>query len=226
MTDTISSTPEPPRPQPGSEPLRQQQRFRLPAPQSSTTGNSGDRLAARPTNTNQSPLARSGSASNGGGGSASTGRPGASGPPRPGSSQAGSSQAQGSRTTMTPPEGRYGEKGGMSRPRKAGLGVVGLAVLGGVGGYIAWQMSHTAVQGTVTSFNATTATSVIVTFEVDKPADKSATCTLVAVDGHGTVIGTASVPILSGRAKNVQTYTLQTTTTANSVSVQTCKLTG
>lgn len=127
---------------------------------------------------------------------------------------------------MTPPEGRYGEKRGMSRPRKVGLGVVGLAILGGVGGYIAWQMSHPAVQGTVTSFSATTATSVIVTFEVDKPSDKSATCTLVAVDGHGAVVGTASVPILSGRAKNVQTYTLQTTTTANTVEVQTCKLTG
>lgn len=219
MTDTISSTPEPPRPQPGSEPLRQQQRFRLPDPQSAKTGNSGDRLAARPTNT-QSPFARSGPASSDGG-SGPAGRPGAPGSPRPDGSRPDSS-----RTAMTRPEGRYGEKGGMSRPRKAGLGIVGLAVLGGVGGYIAWQMSHPAIQGTVTSFNAATATSVIVTFEVDKPADKSATCVLVAVDGHGSVVGTASVPILSGRAKNVQTYTLQTTTTANTVTVQTCKLTG
>jgi hypothetical protein len=223
MTDTISSTPEPPRPQPGSEPLRQQQRFRLTDPQSTTTGNTGDRPAAQ-SNNPQTPFARSGPAASGGG-PASAGRPGAAGSPRPGSSQAGGSQAQGSRTAMTPPEGRYGEKRGMSRPRKVGLGVVGLAILGGVGGYIAWQMSHPAVQGTVTSFNATTATSVIVTFEVDKPSDKTATCTLVAVDGHGTVVGAASVPILSGRAKNVQTYTLQTTTTANTVEVQTCKLT-
>ena len=224
MTDTISSTPEPPRPQPGSEPLRPQQRFRLPAPQSSTTGNTGDRPAAQPTNP-QSPFARSGPAASGGG-PASAGRPGAPGSPRPGGSQPGGSPAQGPRTASTPPEGRYGEKRGMSRPRKVGLGIVGLAILGGVGGYVAWQMSHPAVQGTVTSFNATTATSVIVTFEVDKPSNKSATCTLVAVDGHGAVVGTASVPILSGRAKNVQTYTLQTTTTANTVEVQTCKLTG
>ncbi|HZP50775.1 DUF4307 domain-containing protein [Actinocrinis sp.] len=213
MTDTISSTPEPPRPQPGSEPLRPQQRFRLPDPQSSATGNTGDRPATQPANP-QTPFARAAAAS--GGGTTQGGRPGAP----------GSARLDSSRTAMTPPEGRYGEKGGMSGPRKVGLGVVGLAVLGGVGGYIAWQLSHPDIQGTVTSFNATTATSVIVTFEVDKPADKSATCTLVAVDGHGAVVGTASVPILSGRAKNVQTYTLQTTTTANTVTVQTCKLTG
>lgn len=214
MTDTISSTPEQPRPQPGSEPLRPQQRFRLPDPQSSAAGNTGDRPAAQPANP-QTPFARAGATSSGGG-TAQAGRPGAPGPARPDSSRA----------AMTPPDGRYGEKGGMSRPRKVGLGVVGLAVLGGVGGYIAWQLSHPDIQGTVTSFNATTATSVIVTFEVDKPTDKSATCVLVAVDGHGSVVGTASVPILSGRAKNVQTYTLQTTTTANTVTVQTCKLTG
>jgi hypothetical protein len=183
--------------------LRPQQRFRLPDPQSST-GISGNKPTNQPTRQPadaraQQPLAR-------------TGAPGS---PRP----------DAARTATTPPAGRYGEKPGMSRPRKVGLGVVGLAILGGVGGYIAWEMSHPAIQGTVTGFNATSATSVIVTFEVDKPADKSATCTLVAVDGHGAVIGTASVPILAGRAKNVQTYTLQTTTTANTVTVQTCKLT-
>lgn len=215
MTDTTSSTPEQPRHQPGSEPSRPQQRFRLPNPQADAAGGV-DQTAARPGNPTQfrnpaPPQARPGAAPNGLG-SAATARPGAARP-------------DGSLTAMTPPEGRYGEKRGMSRPRKIGLGVVGLAVLGGVGGYIAWQMSNPTIQGTVTGFNATSATSVIVTFEVDKPADKSATCTLVAVDGHGDVIGTASVPILSGRAKNVQTYTLQTTTTANTVTVQSCKLT-
>ncbi len=196
MTDTTSSTPESSRPQPGPESSRPQQRFRLPDPQSPAKAGGGSQAA--PQTKSAPPPTRP-----------------APGPPRP----------QSTLTATTPPDGRYGEKRGMSRPRKIGLGVVGIAVLGGVGGYIAWEMSHTAVQGTVTGFNATSATSVIVTFEVDKPADKSATCTLVAMDGHGSVIGTASVPILSGRAKNVQTYTLQTTTTANTVTVQTCKLT-
>jgi hypothetical protein len=127
---------------------------------------------------------------------------------------------------MTPPEGRYGgEKRGMSMPRKVGLAATGLVILGGVAGYIGWQQANPTIQGTVTSFNATSSTSVSVTFEVDKPADKSATCTLVATDVHNSVIGSAAVPILAGRAKNVQSYTLQTTTTANTVVVQNCSLT-
>lgn len=194
MTDTMSSTPESPRPQPGSEQARPQQRFRLPGAQPSAAG--VNQAAARPTGRQSPPL-----------------RPSA----RPASPNGPAYAAA--------PDGRYGEKQGMSRSRKMGLGIVGLALLGGVGGYIAWQLSHPTIQGTVTSFNATSATSVLVTFEVDKPADKNATCTLEAIDGKGSVIGTASVPILSGRAKNVQTYTLQTTTTANTVSVQNCKLT-
>lgn len=186
MTDTMSSTPEPPRPQPGSEHSRPQQRFRLPGAQPTATG--GVKQA----------------------------------PDRPVGQQPPPSRPAARPAT---PDGRYGEKKGMSRSRKTTLGIAGLVVLGGVGGYVAWQLSHPTIQGTVTSFNATSATSVLVTFEVDKPADKNATCTLEAMDGKGAVIGTASVPILSGRAKNVQTYTLQTTTTANTVTVQSCKLT-
>ncbi|MBS2962472.1 DUF4307 domain-containing protein [Actinocrinis puniceicyclus] len=188
MTDTIGSTPEPPRPQPSP---RAQQRFRLPGEQAG---------APRPA----------------------AARPGVTSTATSGTSM--SARGDGSLRAMTPPEGRYGEKRGMSRPRKLGLAAAGLVLLGGVAGYVGWEMSHPPIQGTVTSFNAST-TSVVVTFEVDKAQDKTATCTLVAVDQRGAVVGAASVPILSGRAKNVQTYTLQTTNTANTVTVQSCKLT-
>ncbi len=196
MTDTIGSTPQqPPRPQPGSQP--QPPRFRLPEPQQT------------PQSSQQQPT--SGLAPN---------RPTA---PRP-VADAGPA-SPGSLNAMTPPlEGRYGEKRGMSTPRKIGLAATGLAILGGVAGYIGWEQSHPTIQGTVTSFNASS-TSVVVTFEVDKPADKSATCTLDAEDIHRTVVGSAAVPILAGRAKNVQSYTLQTTSTANTVIVQSCSLT-
>jgi hypothetical protein len=149
-------------------------------------------------------------------------RPAGSTPPAP--RPADDRANPGSLNAMTPPEGRYGEKRGMSTPRKIGLAATGLVILGGVAGYIGWQQSHPAIQGIVTSFNASN-TSVLVTFEVDKPADKSATCTLNAQDVHGTVVGSASVPVLAGRAKNVQSYTLQTTSTANTVIVQSCSLT-
>jgi hypothetical protein len=206
MTDTIGSTPQPPQPpqpQPGSEPARAP-RFRLPEPQQQSGGQ------AQPV---PPPLPRPAAVR-----------------PNPGQAQGqsqgpGQGQRRDTPNAMTPPpEGRYGEKRGMSTPRKIGLAATGLAILGGVAGYIGWQMSHPAIQGTVTGYNATS-TSVVVTFEVDKPADKSATCTLVAEDVHRAVIGSASVPVLAGRAKNVQSYTLKTTSTANTVIVQSCSLT-
>jgi len=200
MTDTIGSTPTPPRPQPGSEPVFPA-RYRLPESQDSVTD------AAQ--------SARSSNAASRSGGTAA----------RDAIGQGRSARTDSSLTAMTPPEGRYGEKRGMSMPRKVGLAATGLVILGGVAGYIGWEQANPTIQGTVTSFNAATSTSVVVTFEIDKPADKSATCTLAAEDVHGAVIGSASVPILSGRAKNVQSYTLQTTSTANTVIVQSCSLT-
>ena len=202
MTDTIGSTPQPSRPEPGSEPGRSP-RFRLPEPPQG----SEDQAASQPT---RPPLLAP--------------RVTATAPrgivPR-GAASGLDSQLK----AMTAPEGRYGaERRGMSMPRKIGLVVIGLVILGGVAGYIGWQQANPTIQGTVTKFNAS-GTSVQVTFEVDKPADKSATCMLVAEDVHGSVIGSAAVPILPGRAKNVQSYTLQTTVTANTVIVQTCQLT-
>ena len=195
MTDTVGSTPQPPRPQPGSQPSQQPPRFRLPEPQQPQPSSAGlgfsAAQAARPSTLQSGPADA----------------------PNPGALNA-----------MTPPDGRYGEKRGMSTPRKIGLAATGLVILGGVAGYIGWEQSHPTIQGTVTSFNASD-TSVVVTFEVDKPSDKSATCTLDAEDVHGAVVGSASVPILAGRAKNVQSYTLQTTSTANTVIVQSCSLT-
>src|SRR5947209_18410696 len=97
MTDTISSTPEPSRPQPGSEPLRSQQRFRLSDAQSSNTGKAGDRPATEPNNP-QTPFAQAAAAPSGGGAGAA-GRPGAPGSPRP----------DGARTRIQPQESRSRE---------------------------------------------------------------------------------------------------------------------
>lgn len=197
MTDTIGSTPQPSRPQPGSEPARPS-RFRLPEPQQEPAVEAASQPAR---STLPAP------------------RPAAAAP-------RGAAGLDSSLKAMTPPDGRYGEKrGGMSMPRKIGLAATGLVILGGVAGYIGWEQANPTIQGTVTRFDASNSTSVVVTFEVDKPADKSATCTLVAEDVHGAVIGSVAVPILPGRAKNVQSYTLQTTSTANTVIVQSCSLT-
>lgn len=203
MTETIGSTPTPPRPQHGSEPTRPA-RFRLPEPQQDQVGEAASQ-PARPTMSAPRPTATV---------------------PRAAATPRATAKADGPLTAMTTPDGRYGERrGGMSMPRKIGLAVTGLIILGGVAGYIGWQQANPTIQGTVTSFSATTSNTVVVTFEIDKPADKSAQCELVAEDTHGAAIGSASVPILAGRAKNVQSYTLQTTSTANTVIVQSCSLT-
>lgn len=121
-------------------------------------------------------------------------------------------------------QNRYGARRGMSRGRKIGLGVVGLVILGSVAGYIGWEQSHPAIQGTVLKFTAQT-DSVAVTFEVDKAATKTATCTLQALDTHGAVVGSVAVQIPAGRGTNVMSYTLSTTSEANTVQVASCQVT-
>jgi hypothetical protein len=118
---------------------------------------------------------------------------------------------------------RYATAPRMSRARKISLGIVGLAILCGVVGYIGWQQANPPIQGTVVSFSAS-ADSVAVVFEVDKTANSAATCTLQAEDVSGDVIGSATVQIPSGRAQNDVSYNLSTTQTANTVIVESCSL--
>jgi hypothetical protein len=197
MTDTIGSTPQQPsRSQSGPEPTRSG-RFRLPEPELE----SADAGAAQPTRSTRSAF-------------------------RSASAQRAEAEAESQLKAAAALDERYGKKrGAASAVRKVGLVVIGLLILGGVVGYIGWQQANPTIQGTVTKFVPASDNSVVVTFEVDKPANRNATCTLAAEDVHGTVIGTAAVPIMAGREKNVQDYTLKTTTAVNTVIVQSCSLT-
>ncbi|HEY3871272.1 MAG TPA: DUF4307 domain-containing protein [Actinocrinis sp.] len=121
---------------------------------------------------------------------------------------------------------RYGApRRGMSKARKITLALVGLGVLGGVAGYIGWEQANPAIQGTVLSYNIT-GNSVTATFEIDKGANQSATCVLAALDIKANIIGSATVDVPSGRAKNLMSYTLQATGTINTVEVESCTITG
>jgi hypothetical protein len=123
------------------------------------------------------------------------------------------------------PENRYGApRGGMSRARKIGLGATGLMILAGVVGYIGWQQANPAITGTVLSYSAGN-NNVSVTFEVDKPSAKTASCTIAAEDVHNNVVGSIDVQVPAGRGKNVMSYVLSTTGTPNTVIVQSCALT-
>ena len=126
-----------------------------------------------------------------------------------------------------PDPDRYGGgRGGMSRTRKITLGIVGLAILGGVVGYIGWEQANPPIQGTVISY-APTAGGVEITFEVDKSASMTATCVLAVEDYQGNVIGTATVEVPAGRAKSVQVYTVAVTgngtASVNTAVVQSCQ---
>ena len=116
---------------------------------------------------------------------------------------------------------RYGRKRGMSTPRKIGLGVIGLAILCGVAGYIAYENANPPIQGTVISYQVA-GDSVDVTFEVDKSSGSTATCTLQALDVHADVVGSVNVQIPAGRSKNVMSYTVSTTSAPAEVEVSSC----
>jgi hypothetical protein len=116
---------------------------------------------------------------------------------------------------------RYGVKRGMSRTRKILLAVFGLAVLGGVVGYIAWNEANPAIQAEVVSYSVN-GTSINVTFQVNKAADQRVECTIQAQDVHGSVIGSANVVVPSGRAEEDMVYTVNTTGTPNTAVVSSC----
>jgi hypothetical protein len=121
---------------------------------------------------------------------------------------------------------RYGApRRRMSAARKISLGVVGVAILGGVVGYIGWEQSNPPIQGTVISYAPTAGgDGVSVTFEVDKSAGSAADCVLDVEDVKGNVIGTATVQVPAGRAKSVQVYTVETTGSVNTAEVESCQI--
>jgi hypothetical protein len=116
---------------------------------------------------------------------------------------------------------RYGLKRGMSRTRKILLAVFGLALLGGVVGYIAWNEANPKIQAEVISYTVN-GTSINVTFQVNKSADQRVECTIQAQDVHGSVIGSANVVVPSGRAEEDMVYTVNTTGTPNTAQVSSC----
>jgi type IV secretory pathway TrbF-like protein len=116
---------------------------------------------------------------------------------------------------------RYGVKRGMSRTRKILLAVFGLALLGGVVGYIAWNEANPKIQAEVISYTVN-GTSINVTFQVNKSADQRVECTIEALDTHGSVIGSANVVVPSGRAQEDMVYTVNTTGTPNTAEVPSC----
>ncbi|MEO7236650.1 MAG: DUF4307 domain-containing protein [Lapillicoccus sp.] len=105
------------------------------------------------------------------------------------------------------------------------------AVAGGVVGLVAavliswWTLRNESqrVSATTVAYKVVDDTSVTVSFDVSRPPGLAVTCTIRAMDGHFTAVGSATVPIPSTGDQVVhQESTVRTTTRAVTGVVQDC----
>jgi hypothetical protein len=101
-------------------------------------------------------------------------------------------------------------------------GVVGLvaAVLFGI---VTFRNEGQRISATTVAYTVESDTSVAVSFDVSRPPGTAVTCTIRALDGHFTAVGSASVPIPVTDAQVVhEKATVRTTTRAVTGVVQDC----
>jgi hypothetical protein len=118
-------------------------------------------------------------------------------------------------------EQRYGRKRTLSEHQKYALIALAL-VLGTLASYLVFRNSEQAIQSANGNFQVTSNTSVIVSFEVDKPVSWTVTCAVRARNAIGEEIGRHPVTIGPGKHVNKVTYTLTTTDRAVTGEVEDC----
>ncbi len=105
------------------------------------------------------------------------------------------------------------------------------SVAGGVVGLVAalvfgwWTLRNEGqrISATTVGYRVVDDTSVFVAFDVSRPPGLAVTCTIRAMDGHFTAVGSASVPIpATGDQVVHQESTVRTTTRAVTGVVQDC----
>jgi hypothetical protein len=120
---------------------------------------------------------------------------------------------------------RYGRSPSPSRRRLAVLAVV--VVVAAALGWFAWAAwsGRAAATGTDVGFVVVDDGTVRVTFDVTKPKDRGATCTIRALDSGFAVVGTVQVQVpASGRSVVRQTSTVRTTNRATTGGVESCSV--
>jgi hypothetical protein len=101
-------------------------------------------------------------------------------------------------------------------------GLVGL-VVAVLFGFLALRNEGQRISATTVAYTVESDTSVTVSFDVSRPPGAVVTCTIRALDGHFTAVGSASVPIPVTDAQVVhQEATVRTTTRAVTGVVQDC----
>jgi hypothetical protein len=120
---------------------------------------------------------------------------------------------------------RYGRAPSQSRRRLAVAAVV--VVVAGALGWFAWVAwsGRASATGSDVGFVVVDDATVQVTFDVTKPKDRSATCTIQALDPGYAVVGTVQVQVpASNRDVVRQTSTVRTTNRATTGRVENCSV--
>jgi hypothetical protein len=123
------------------------------------------------------------------------------------------------------PADRYGRTASTSR-RVALVAVLGVVVVAALAwfAFAAFSTSGSA-NGEDIGFDVLSDSSVQVTFDVTKPKDKSATCTIQALDTGFAVVGTVQVRIgPSSQSVVRRTTTVKTTNRATTGRVDSCSI--
>jgi hypothetical protein len=119
-------------------------------------------------------------------------------------------------------EQRYGRRRRRLTPNQRHAVTVVALLVGTLIAYLVFRNSETAVQSGVDDFQVTSARTVIVTFEVHKPASMAVTCVVRARNAAGAEVGRQTVAIPAGAAVAYKTYTLATTDRAVTGEVEDC----
>ncbi|WP_066371598.1 DUF4307 domain-containing protein [Herbidospora mongoliensis] len=104
------------------------------------------------------------------------------------------------------------------------MAVVVAIVAGGWGYVILSARGNPDVRATVVTFDTSRPDTAEVTFVVNKPGDRAATCRLRAVDVHHVEVGTREITIPPGSGDVALTEQVRISAQATSVDVQGCSL--
>ena len=107
---------------------------------------------------------------------------------------------------------------------KVVVGAVVALVLVAAAGYAGWRIVNPAVTATVVAFRVVSPQEVAVTFDLNRPPDRTAVCVVRAQDESHHDVGYATVTVPPGSGHLLPTYRIATRATATIAEVLGCGL--
>jgi hypothetical protein len=104
------------------------------------------------------------------------------------------------------------------------IGAIVVAMAGGWGYIMMLGRGSPVVRGQLISFDLGDPRSLPMTFQVSKPADRTAVCRLRALDASGAEVGSREVEVAPGNESVTLTERLETTALAANGQIQYCYL--